>query len=263
MRGINVSAFVDTRKFDATLEEFIIQCGTTVAEELKHQCKLLVGGSRESAGLIDVTPPFKASIGPGGGTGPEQKAQGDGAVEMEVGRMFRSLEKMKIYEGGSKRAKEFNRFVKKGNLTELGIQLWKEGFAYSPARVIETPTVSLHNAERRRGKVRRSPQVYFVPDAARRAYIAQKKALVGKLKGGWCGAASYFGCSGIPAWITRHSSGSVVANVSGNDKTYRIINGCNYSGGKIEERQLRLALAERTGAMARQIAAKLAGKWRN
>jgi hypothetical protein len=246
-QGIEVSATVDTLAFDIALEDYIIYCGKTVEKELRNQCKLLIGGSRSSVGLIDITPPCDST------SIVAQKKAGERAVEIEVRRMFKSLEDLKIYSDGSKGTKAFRRLVNEGNLSQLGETLFAEGFAADSKRAIPAPTEGRHNSQRRSGKVSKHPAIYFVPRQAQKEFISRKQSLVGNLKGGWCAAASYFGVTGIPSWITRHTSGHVTGETHGDNKSFRITNGSGYSGAKVEARLMARALRERAGAMRRQI----------
>jgi hypothetical protein len=80
-----------------------------------------------------------------------------------------------------------------------------------------------HQAARKRGRILAGQRPAMIVQTTRNlnAYGRAELQHVGKAKGGWVGGATALGGSrGLPAWITRHSSGGAYENYTGN--TFRI-----------------------------------------
>ena len=81
------------------------------------------------------------------------------------------------------------------------------------------------------------------------------------MKGGWCAAAFKYGVK-LPAWITRHARGQVIEDLSGNNPSITIRN--DAPAIAVQNQELRItteAMKRRATAMARQIDAKLGGRF--
>ena len=243
MPNAAIRATADTRGFTAAVTAFAAAAGTNVFGEVLNQAKLLLGGSRETPGLFDLTAPSG-----GGVTGPAAKKRGEAAIvgdlfggrEVDLGGFRVKTEGLFIvsnvdpHEAAGGYLAEFQsqntkpKFRKKEEGEDDIVSLFttKTGRVYGVERQLFRPNASLpemlEHVARYRSKATGQISRAGLRDKVigRHVFIdkmvissASKKRLllfllgqVGSLAAGWLPAAFRLGVSRIPAWIKRHSS---------------------------------------------------------
>jgi hypothetical protein len=259
---MSVTTEVRIQDLTSKIPKFAALMGRAVPDVMKQMVRLCVQD------LVKLTPPFrtwgaKESWG-------EQKKTGELAVSGDIQRVFKPLETLRTYESDTRFGKNFTRAVKesRGDVLDIMLQrsLARGGVSADLAETARNSVRQLdpaaHQSQRnRRGRVRRNPRVYLVKDRDLKKYIKDVWKRVGRMKGGWAAAAAKYGVS-LPGWIRRQGSGSVVEKLGPLNPTILIRNDVPYIGEQNRgNRLVNEAIRRRDQAMARQIEAKLNGKF--
>lgn len=193
--------------------------------------------------LIDFCPPRPSknsnaaavAIGKRPNSWPSQKRAGEGAVERDIRKVFRSKEDLMdvLHENpviaAKPKLREFvDRAVTAGDGAALSRVLHKLNIEL---RIIPAPLKEQHFAART-GKKKHVPKRtkgYYVLGDGVQGYVNTIKRDVGKLKSGFLTAAKQAGLhvNNIPAWVKRHHEpGRGVANLRGPHYFVRLHNMC-------------------------------------
>jgi hypothetical protein len=249
-----ITAEANVQGLMSTLVNFAAATGRSVASVMPEQVALFVRD------VVKLTPPFESfSIRESFG---KQRKTGEQAVKNDIARVFSPIEFLGIYNSDSRVGQKVRNATAKNNGDALGVLLKRSGYTPKASTAIITLDPMVHFRQRNlRGRVRRQPTRYFVLASQLKSYLKHKLEHVGMLKGGWGAAAAKYGVA-LPAWITRHAGGMVIEKLSGNSPNITIRN--DAYGIDVQNQNDRItneAIKRRDVAMARQIEAKLQGRF--
>lgn len=257
-----ITGEVKIERLTERIPKFAALMGKTVAEVMKQQVRLFVKD------VVKLTPPFRSwSVRE---SWSEQRKAGELAVSNDIQRVFKPLEDLRTYDSSTRFGQAYTQAVNESRSDTLDVLLQRslarggvsKDLADS-ARSSVQPLNPLHHTQQRnkRGRVRRNPRVYLVKKREILKYIKEVWKQVGRLKGGWGAAAAKYGVS-LPGWITRHASGSVLEKLTTQNPSIMVRNDVPYIAEQNKgDRLVNEAIKRRDEAMARQMEAKLQGKF--
>lgn len=232
----------DARAFSSALQEFAAAADKEVGAETQNQAKLLIQGSRETPGLLDITPPSGGGVR---GTAARKKGEaaiaGDlfGGREVDMGGFRVETDGLFIvsnvdpHEAAGGYLAEFQsqktkpKFRKKevGEDDIVSLFTTKKGKVYGVERQLFRPNATVgemldHVAQYRSkatGRISRAGlrdktigrHVFIdkmvISPASKKRLLTVLFGRVGSLAGGLLPAALKLKVKNIPAWIRRHA----------------------------------------------------------
>lgn len=260
--ALQASLDVQNERFFADIEKFAFETGRGITDVLQQRSKLL------TRTLVKITPPFRSLNDTAESFG-EQRRIGELAVSGGVNRVYGSIEDLGVFKAPRNQLlfKNIKQAVETDDTQALDAFLGLMHITSVPVSdiILEADSSAYDQQRDNRGRVpKNTKQKWWIVRAARRkAFLRKKTALVGRLKGGWCAAASHFGVS-LPGWITRHATGNVI-DKSGdwrNTAYVRIQNTVSYANKQDADlRIILIATRNEAGKMERALEAKTNGAW--
>jgi len=222
---VKISVKTDTSDLRAKLREFELVVGREMSGAVRQFAR------KACVYLANATQPYSGKGEDGKSQGKQGKALGEKAVEVDISKVFYTPDSggfaraIKERVSNSKRSADskskFNArldgYISSGNKAALR-KIVKD---FNWQGVIDEVDPALHQQARsgpRRKVSKRRGQMYMVLGGRKTAittYINKIKKRVGIAKSGWASCAQQISVdqkqsstTGIPAWVTRHASGS-------------------------------------------------------
>jgi hypothetical protein len=221
---VKISVKTDTSDLRAKLREFELVVGREMSGAVRQFAR------KACVYLANATQPYSGKGEDGKSQNKQAKALGEKAVQVDISKVFYTPQSggfaraIKSVVANSKRSEEskskFNRrldrYISSGNKTAIK----KIAKDFNWQGIIDAVDPALHQAARsgpRRKVSKRRKQLHMVLEGrtAISSYIKTVQKRVGIAKSGWASCAQQISVdqkqsstAGIPAWVTRHASGS-------------------------------------------------------